>query len=283
MGRTPNPKEEWIVIDDAVPAIITKEEWKRAESHRYGHRTSSGITKQMEPYILSGIAYCHCGRIMWGTRMTNGKGAKHQYYRCSGNETKECDAKYIGKHLLEDAVISTIKNELVDGRDNWVEMVTNAYKELVVGRGDKKKELDKRGKEIDNKISKIVDAIEIGMYDPSMKERMAEYREQRDSIDREILLLDKSDGWSMPSRMEILTQIDTILDDLDDFDMRRKAIKATTTRVTVYPDKVRVDHQFGSQVGLVAEGRKTTQSIQLSMPWVDVTLHRHLRLASAVL
>jgi DNA invertase Pin-like site-specific DNA recombinase len=77
-----NPPEDWVRIPDAIPAIVTKEDFKVVSEILNSHRLEAGtekraktIGKNVGKKLLSGKIFCgNCGSLYWGKKRTdNGK------------------------------------------------------------------------------------------------------------------------------------------------------------------------------------------------------------------
>jgi site-specific DNA recombinase len=96
------PKENWFLLPDITPPIITEEMFKRTQEALAQAKKSRPI-KEKSPYLLTGFMKCSkCGSPLCGTTL-NGK---YRYYKCRGSTTtatrgKICDASYIKAHDLE--------------------------------------------------------------------------------------------------------------------------------------------------------------------------------------
>ena len=88
---THHPEAEWIVMRDAVPAIVDRETWKKAQEKVKGRmRCRGGAGRARNRWLLSGIMRCgDCGHLYWGERKPKGRVAGRKpvvgkYYSCSG-------------------------------------------------------------------------------------------------------------------------------------------------------------------------------------------------------
>ena len=110
------PREEWIELPYATPAIISQElfqaaQGQLAENRRMANRNSKG------EYLLHGHVYCElCGRAFWaggGARIRGGKQCRYPFYRCSGMLKKvtpiKCSNKQQNAKRLESLVWSQIE------------------------------------------------------------------------------------------------------------------------------------------------------------------------------
>lgn len=60
------PEDEWIVVQDAVPAIVTREDWDKAQAMVIKRRSAKGGKgKQRDRWLLSGVLVC--GHLEWST------------------------------------------------------------------------------------------------------------------------------------------------------------------------------------------------------------------------
>ncbi len=84
-------REDWIVMENAVPAIVERVNWDRAQaaaSARSDQRGGKG--KQACRWLLSGVLRCaHCGQPFWGEKKRKGhvEGRAEvvtSYYICAG-------------------------------------------------------------------------------------------------------------------------------------------------------------------------------------------------------
>jgi site-specific DNA recombinase len=108
-------KEDWVLLPDATPAIISKELFDQAQEVK--DKTKKLYSnKTIYEYLLRGFAICgECGSPLVGTCLKK----KHRYYKCSGTydtytRSKICDAKLIPSDLVEDAVWQKVKSVLAN-------------------------------------------------------------------------------------------------------------------------------------------------------------------------
>lgn len=120
-----------IILEDQIPAIVSKEIWDRAEKLRNKKDGSFARwgEKKIHDFILTGYLTCKtCGGRMRGSSHSK----EHCYYRCSTRTEKgalACDAKAVRADLLEDLVINKIKNYIFT--DEMIEFYTTSILELL--------------------------------------------------------------------------------------------------------------------------------------------------------
>jgi len=109
------PKDEWIVVPNAVPAIVSREDWDKAQlivSKR--RRAQGGAGHRDRRWLLTGVLECgDCGHKFWGDPRRRGRREGQPeiittYYTCSGRRRH-------GRTICEAS--STLRAEQVE---QWV-------------------------------------------------------------------------------------------------------------------------------------------------------------------
>lgn len=117
-------RSEWVITDNAHPAIITKElfdlcQSKAKERHNGGGQTHNPFqTKPHSPFWLRGILYCDkCGsRLVGNSTSTTKVHGGQKYYLCGGYMRKgKAFCPYVGwrKETLENLVATKLRTTLV--------------------------------------------------------------------------------------------------------------------------------------------------------------------------
>jgi DNA invertase Pin-like site-specific DNA recombinase len=124
-GPDHNRPEDWIIVKDAHPALISRTLFQAAKSKRearkqdpgqYGYRTGHGAHS---PFLLTGLLRClHCGHT-WqgystqkGRKRADGSAVKTLGYACGGYVTKgtSCCQRYVlPKEEIEEWVFAEIE------------------------------------------------------------------------------------------------------------------------------------------------------------------------------
>ncbi len=215
----PNSKEDWIVIRDAHPGLISRRLFEQARQRLENHpksieqrqytskhdthgRTWNG---QRSRFILSGLLKCGlCGNRYQGVTRNKGKRrldgtpVKTYYYGCGGYITKGtnvCQMNAIPKDIFEEAVIKMVLDFYrpyleKDGRRKLAEAVKMQVnfegEELVAARQRAQTEQEKTGRIIDNLLDNIT---------PTNREyidrRLNELKQRRQQIEARIEELDR--------------------------------------------------------------------------------------------
>lgn len=270
------PEEEWVYVKNALPAIVTEEEWdlickiheERLIATGTNHR---GRGKKVSGYSFSGKLVCGiCGAPYWRKQRTT----KEEYWVCSTKQTKGrrtrkrdtvvakageineagCDNENISYNTLMD--IMTIISERLEAnteavKRDMVNWLTKLKKQLLEANGgateaDLEKELSRK--------DKLLDAYLDGVL---TKE---EYSRKADVIDNKIVSL-KKDMKNNREKGEDVVEIDKMLGNIDEeiskyIDENNKLkvdfIFDNLSKVEIYPEKVIVIVPIFSE-GIVIE------------------------------
>ena len=204
----PNPPEQWERSEVPHLRIIDDALWERVKTRQGKIRAKQsqpigvGIESSDNPlnrthrsrYLLSGLLRCGCCGGDFAIVSKN-------RFSCSTRKRKgTCDnALTISRHEIEARVLVGLKDRLM--APELVSEFVEGYQEAIREEQEKAKaahaQIERRKTEIDRKIGGIFKAIEDGLYEPSMKDRLAELKEQREAIDHEFLI-------PPPTRMDVL-------------------------------------------------------------------------------
>ncbi len=109
------PKDEWVVVPNAVPTIISREDWDRVQVMvAKRRRAKGGAGHRNRRWLLTGVLECgDCGHKFWGDPRRKGRiegraPVVTNYYTCSGRRSH-------GKTICE--VPSTLRTEQIE---EWV-------------------------------------------------------------------------------------------------------------------------------------------------------------------
>ena len=186
---TMRPPSEWIVVEDAHPAIISEEEAlsirqiRQDMSHKW--RFASSGRSRKSRYILSGGLFkcARCGKNMAGLRTSSG-----DYYICGSQPYRGgmgCgQAVYVQKKFVEKRVFDGFKD--VVGACDKLTLVNKINHELnriwkrATGYDPN---LERRIKNLDTRIKRLWDAIELGIDDTEeVVTRIKSLKEEREKL-----------------------------------------------------------------------------------------------------
>ena len=108
-NRVKKPLVEQIRIEDAIPAIISKQDWQAVQTMLDSNKQINARQIDKSVYTLTGLLRCgHCGSAMVGHPQikVNAKGERvtYRYYRCTKNKNnKECshNTRYPAEEIEE--------------------------------------------------------------------------------------------------------------------------------------------------------------------------------------
>lgn len=119
--RRRNPEEEIITVENAIPAILDKELFYRAQKKRNKNKKGVRQRSSKRTYLLTGKVFCGCcGHTMTGNvhvNRQNGKKYEYRAYRCNNQQKAEkCRNKEISATDLESYVIEVLRRNLFNER-----------------------------------------------------------------------------------------------------------------------------------------------------------------------
>lgn len=197
-GKKWKDRSEWIVTENAHPAIVAKELFDRCQEiakkrfkgggqfhHPFQIRTNS-------PYWLRGMMFCDkCGSKMVGNSCSSRKpNGGHKYYCCSGSLRHGKDfCKHVGwrKERVEGIVTTRLRNFLLQlsMENNLVEEAQNYYRELNSQSLSKLATLDVEIGFLRSRISTLEKDIQRGCVKPYYEEMLKEMKTELASKEEE--------------------------------------------------------------------------------------------------
>lgn len=268
------PKEEWVYVENALPPIVTQEEWDlicKIHEERVVATGSDRRGKKTSGYSFSGKLVCGiCGAPYWRKQRVS----KDEYWVCSTKQTKGrrtrkrdstmgkageinplgCDNENISYNSLMEimGVVSerlqantdTIKQDMI----NWL---TKLRKQLLEANGghteaDLQRELSRK--------SKLLDAYLDGILNKQ------EYQKKAEELDEKIIQL-KAETEKNKANSGDIAEIDKVLANIDEEVARyvdgNEKLKVEyllehLEQVQIFPDKVIVIVPILSE-GIVVE------------------------------
>ena len=193
IGVKYNSKDEWVICENAHPAIITKEELQNALERKNKTSNNNFKFKSDSDYLLSGLnmennflfTCSECGGHIIGCST----GRKHiKKYGCANNRHKgscSCSSNWkIEKEWVENVIISIIENNYLTNK-KINKIIDNLYKELsnINTIYDKEvKSIDKEIKVVDNQIQNLLNSIKSGIDPELVVNEINELKIQKESL-----------------------------------------------------------------------------------------------------
>ena len=251
--RIPAPKEDWLIFDGAIPAIIDQETYDTAQRLK---KTPRRYAKSGEPpNRLTGLLFCKdCGLKMRNNRAFDKRRNKPQNnYLCSSYRarTRDCTNHYIRTEVVEELVFESIKNisEYVrNNRERFIAEVKAMSENQAVSEIEQNKsklvKFSRRQNELDRLIKKLYESFAADKIPEKHFEKLlAEYDKELTSIE--------------PKIEELQKQVDTFKDDsvrADKFvelvDKYSDFSELTTPMLNEFIEKVIVHEREGDGRGI---------------------------------
>lgn len=180
--------EDFISIENAFPAIISKDDWAlvRAKMDRNRHRAASYTAK--EKYLLSGKVFCgHCGSAMVGHRIRK----RYCYYGCTRKEqtpTSKCPQKMIRAEVLEHWVLQILERVVftVGGMRRIADSIVDAYEAEQKEQAGSQATLLQRKAVAEKKLNNLYKIFEEGNADEFDRQRLNQIKAELREINKSI-------------------------------------------------------------------------------------------------
>jgi Recombinase/Recombinase zinc beta ribbon domain len=112
-GKRRRPETDWVVVDNAVPAIVPVPLWEAAQA-KHGTKRFGVGRPWHRPYLLSGLIMCgHCGKGFRAHKQVRGR--IPAYYVCGGHVESGrsvCDGLRVPITYLDDPILDGIRKRL---------------------------------------------------------------------------------------------------------------------------------------------------------------------------
>jgi site-specific DNA recombinase len=184
-------EDKIVRIEGGCPVIIDIDIFNKVKEKMQANKKKSAQYKTKERYLLQGIIKCgECGSAMHGSTRFSGKNkSKHSTYKCGCKEQKHsCDNKEFNKLYIEEFVLRQLK-KMVFNESKIPSLIKRLNKRLVEYSEVQAEELlnlKDNLRRINLKIERIINAIEDGMPQSTLKERLSKLEEDKSHIIKRI-------------------------------------------------------------------------------------------------
>lgn len=268
-----NTKNEKVIIVK-TPAIITKELFQKAKSAMKSRQlTNREIKGVRSPSLLTGVLKCkYCGANLL---IMTGKSGKYEYYKCR-NKMKlgnaKCKSPNIPKRLIEDAVIATLNNKLLDSKR--IESDLLQLKKLVAKLSLKNKSkllsLSKRSNKVIAKINNLWEKVSEDelLLDEYFKAHMESLKNENMTITREINFIKGMTTlpvlrFGKKKIFEFIHSMKQALNNKKESELLKSYILAVVDKIEVSSDKAIIK---GSKIKLMDAISKKKMGTDFSVP-----------------
>lgn len=242
--------------EDAIPAIIDKETFYKAQEMLKTNKRAPSHKWSYSDYILTDKLFCgHCGAMMIGTSGVGKMGQKYSYYYCANhrNGKKTCSKKPVRADWIEDLVIKEVCRILND--PELFNFIVDQTYQYYLKTEEAHNELDALIRErtgVIEAISNLTRAVEQGMPYTAVKTRMDELNGQQAALDKSIAEKQLEAGFKITRE-----QIEFFLDqfrqmDLKDRKCQRRMVETFVNAIFVYDDKIRLTFNFGGDDSVIS-------------------------------
>jgi site-specific DNA recombinase len=245
LDRERNAPEDEIVTKNAHPALVTRQQWEdaqRCRKDRFQH--SSGRGKTGEPWVLSGILHCSCGRVMHAAPR-KGRTRVYRYYQCAGRRDKGATACPSSGTVDHDTAIREVVKLLLDhlGTPEAIAGIRERLREATVSRGGVLKAeasaLQQQAAELDGWIKQGNRNLAILPADrvPGVVEQVRTWEQERQQVAARLAGIDaelSAEVGSQADEVEEALAIVHRLAELTDPALLRAALLPLVQRVTLY-------------------------------------------------
>lgn len=175
-----------VVIPNGVPAIVPQELFDRVQKRMSSNHKAPAKHKAEDEYLLTTKLFCGCcQRMMVGESGTSRTGQTHRYYKCIGvKKHLGCDKKSVKKDWIEDLVLMYIR-KLIFG-DELIEKLADRMMEEMGKENTTLPLLRRNLAETEKGIENLLNAIQMGIFTPSTKQRLEDLEQQRKDLSLQI-------------------------------------------------------------------------------------------------
>jgi site-specific DNA recombinase len=182
------PETEWIVKEDAVPAIIDKALWERVQARRA--EQANGPMKQ--PRLGRGPKYPLSGLLICGECGSNYVMQSYYQYGCAGHKDSgpaHCTNKLkVARKSLEQRLLRGIKQELftVEGLALFIKETSRLLTEKAREHEPKRQRAERRLTVVELEIANIMTAIKAGILTSTTKLELEKAEAERARLQQTI-------------------------------------------------------------------------------------------------
>ena len=175
-----------VVIPNGVPAIVPQDLFDRVQERMSSNHKAPAKHKAEDEYLLTTKLFCgHCQRMMVGESGTSRTGQTHRYYKCIGvKKHLGCDKKSVKKDWIEDLVLMYIRKLIFD--DELIEKLADRMMEEMGKENTTLPLLRRNLAETEKGIENLLNAIQMGIFTPSTKQRLEDLEQQRKDLSLQI-------------------------------------------------------------------------------------------------
>ena len=235
-----------IVVPDGIPALVPTDLFERVQSQMQKNKKAPARHKAEDDYLLTTKLFCgSCKAMMVGECGTSSsKGQVYHYYRCVNSKRKKtCNAKHksVRKEPLERAVVDSVMRNIMD--DAFVEYFTD---QALAVQGQESSELPALRRQLadtEKAIDNLLNAIQAGAFNASVKRRLDEMEETKEKLELSIVKEEiRKPQFTREQIQFYILQFRKV--DINTLEGRRRLIDSFVNSVVVYDDYLLVTFNY---------------------------------------
>ncbi|MCB2354710.1 recombinase family protein [Clostridium estertheticum] len=236
---------EIIRIEDAMPVIISKEDFLKVKSKMDGKKVGPRMN-QKRYYLLTGKIICgECGASYVGAGYVPGRNrAKYPIYSCTNKRSHICSNKNIRQDILEGYVITQLKENVfnIDAIEKITSGIYDKLKEKNISTEKEKTSLIIQEKSIQTKIDMAFDmAFEKQISKTLLAKKTNELEiELNNILQNQSELANKDYSWLDEKKIKkfLLASMENLED--EDSEVKRRVIETFSHKIIIYVDRIDV-------------------------------------------
>ena len=180
-------KYDDVIVPEGIPAIIENDLFERVQHKMNANKRAPARFKATEEYLLTTKLFCgDCGRMMVGESGKGSKGTVYHYYKCSGAKRRlGCNRKALKKDMIEEALVRiTVSRVLID---RAIDRIADAVVALQEKEDTTTPILQHQLSKCEKGIENLLNAVQMGIFTASTKERLEALEQQREALKLSIL------------------------------------------------------------------------------------------------
>ena len=256
-----------IRVENALPLLIDSATFLQAQTLLKGRSFGSMHPRRVASnYLLSGLAKCsYCGRNLIGQ---DAKGGKFHYYVCGTLMKKgsgSCQATYIRKDKLEEAVIRKIREHILtyENLRDLVNIINDTRESSAINDREHLESVIAELSNVNQRLEHLYDALETGSLElADLAPRIQQLRQQQEQLSATRLELENklSDTRVELADMETVKSFVEMLKDVLNSSViteRKSFIKSFVREIRVAGSEVSLDYTPELLTGM--QSRETFQ------------------------
>ena len=250
----PVDNENIIRLENAIPAIISKEDFYAVNKKRLSNVHTGPKYAAKEKYILTGKITCGlCGGPMSGHRVygrarKDGSKKKFIYYKCTTNirtNVGSCQQKSIKRDWLEDIVLNAISEKIFSSKamDTITKNMTDVFSTISKKSKNQIEELLTAKRMAERKLNNLYDLVENGVADEYDKERLMSAKKELATIKEKLETANNMSRIPTLSQEEIVDTLSMLKENVyikKDYESRRTLIDLFVEKVIIFENQVSI-------------------------------------------